>query len=173
MTQHPLNLTNIIATFHHALFVSSVLWVGGIAFLFLVAVMATRRIFSFNLSREGMDEPRARTYLRWTFGALWLIDGVLQFQAAMPLGLANNVVAPMAASTPSWLHSLMFHGIAVWNSHPITLAVGTAWLQIGIGLVLLVSNGRTGRWMGGVSALWAGLIWLIGNGAGGIFISGS
>jgi len=67
----------------------------------------------------------------------------------------------------------MSHGIFLWNSHPINLAVGVAWLQVGIGLILLVSNGMTGRIAGLVSALWAALVWLIGNGAGGIFVSGA
>ncbi len=175
MSPHPIDLTNflVVALFRHTLFVSSLLWLGALALVILIVVVATRRIFRFNLSADGLEEPRARTYLRWCFGALWLIDGLLQFQDAMPLGLANNVVAPMSGGTPSWLHSLMNHGVSIWNSHPITLAAGVAWLQVGIGLVLLVSNGRTGRWVAGLSALWAALIWLIGNGAGGIFISGS
>jgi len=58
----------------------------------------------------------------------------------MPLGLANNVVAPLRANTPSWLNALMSHGIFLWNSHRSTWR-GVAWLQVGIGLILLVSNG--------------------------------
>ena len=173
MSQRPLNLANIITSFHHALYVTGVLWIGGIALILLVTLMATRRIFGFNLSGESLSEPRSRTYLRWSFGALWLIDGILQFQPSMPLGLANSVVAPAAVGTPSWLHSIMLHGISLWNSHPITLAVGVAWLQVGLGLALLVATGRTGRVVGAVSALWAGLIWFAGNGAGGIFIRGA
>jgi len=105
------------------------------------------------------------------FGAIWLIDGILQFQASMPLGMANGIVAPAAAGTPSWLHALMFDGIGIWNNHPIALAVGTAWLQVGIGLLLIVSNATIGRIAAAVSVGWAGLIWLVGNGAGGIFQS--
>jgi len=69
----------------------------------------------------------------------------------MPLGMANGVVAPAAAGTPSWLHALMFDGIGIWNNHPIALAVGTAWIQVGIGLLLIVSNATIGRIAAAVS----------------------
>ncbi len=175
MSQQSIDLTNalVVAMFRHSLFVTGLIWLAVIAIVLMVSLVATRRILKFNMSSEGVGEPRARTYLRWAFGAIWLFDGFLQFQASMPLGLANIVVAPLTTNTPSWLHSLMEHGIFLWNSHPISLAVGTAWLQVGIGLVLLVSNGRTGRIVGGVSACWAALVWLIGNGAGGMFVSGA
>ncbi|HVA53748.1 MAG TPA: SCO family protein [Acidimicrobiales bacterium] len=175
MSQRSINLTNalVVTMFRHSLFVTGLVWLSGIAIAFMVVLVATRKILNFNVSSDGVSEPRARTYLRWAFGALWLFDGFLQFQASMPLGLANNVVAPMSTNTPSWLHAIMEHGIFLWNSHPISLAVGTAWLQVGIGLVLLVSNGRTGRIVGVVSAGWAALVWLIGNGAGGMFVSGA
>jgi cytochrome oxidase Cu insertion factor (SCO1/SenC/PrrC family) len=175
MNPNTYDLSNalIVALFRHALFVTGLLRLTVIAMAFMVALVLTRRILQFNLSPEGMTEPRARTYLRWSFGVIWLVDGVLQFQVSMPLGLANNVVKPLATNTPSWLHALMNHGVLLWNSHPINLAVGVAWLQIGIGLVLLVSNGMTGRIAGLVSAFWAALVWLIGNGAGGIFVSGA
>ena len=168
------NLTNSLVTsmFRHTLFVSNLLWIGGVACVFLLVLLISRRIFHFNVLPGG-EEPRARTYLRWGFGAIWLIDGILQFQISMPLGLANNVVQPMTVNTPSWLHSLMAHGINIWNAHPVSLAAGVAWFQVGIGLVILVSNGRTGRWVALLSALWAGLIWLVANGAGGIFAHGA
>src|ERR1700690_63993 len=90
------NLTNslVVTMFRHTLFVSSLLWIGGVACLFLVVLLISRRIFSFNVLPQGDEEPRARTYLRWGFGAIWLIDGILQFQISMPLGLANNVMQP-------------------------------------------------------------------------------
>lgn len=175
MTTKSVSLTNsiVVNLFRHSLFGSGLLWLAGIAVATMLVLVLSRLIFNFNMSVSGISEPRARTYLRWGFGGLWLLDGILQFQASMPLGLAQMVVKPMTANTPTWLHSLMEHAIFLWNSHPITLAVGTAWLQVGIGLVILVSNGRTGRVVGGLSVLWAALVWLIGNGAGGVFISGA
>ncbi len=175
MNPNKINLSNalIVSLFRHALFVTGMLRLTLIAVVLMLILVGTRWILRFNLSPAGLNEPRARTYLRWGFGAVWLIDGILQFQVSMPLGLANNVIQPLTANTPSWLHSLMAHGILIWNSHPINLAVGTAWLQVGIGLALLASNGITGRIAGLVSACWAALIWLIGNGAGGLFVTGT
>jgi len=175
MNPHTFNLSNalVVALFRHALFVTGLLRLTVIAMVIMFVLILSRKILFFNLSPEGVNEPRARTYLRWGFGLVWLVDGILQFQISMPLGLANNVVSPLTVNTPSWLHSLMNHSVYLWNSHPVNLAVGVAWLQVGIGLALLVSNGMTGRIAGLISALWATLIWLIGNGAGGIFVSGA
>jgi cytochrome oxidase Cu insertion factor (SCO1/SenC/PrrC family) len=155
--------------FTHSVLVTCVLWIIGIAFGVMVFAVATRSVLRFNLSEAGLAEARNRSYLRMAFGAIWLFDGILQFQVSMPLGLANNVVQPALAGTPGWLHSLMLHGISIWNAHPIALADGTAWIQVGIGVLLLVSNAAVGRAAAAVSVGWAGLIWMIGNGAGGIF----
>ena len=175
MNPNTYSLSNalIVALFRHALFVTGLFRLTLIAMVLMIALVLSRRILRFNFSAEGTNEPRARTYLRWSFGVIWLVDGILQFQVSMPLGLANNVVAPLRANTPSWLNALMSHGIFLWNSHPINLAVGVAWLQVGIGRIRLVWDGVTGRIAGLVSALWAALVWLIGNGAGGIFVSGA
>ena len=161
----------VVSMFHHSVFQTSVSWIIAIALVTLIVASVLRRVNTFNLSPGGLDEPRSRTYLRMAFGAIWLVDGILQFQSSMPLAMANGVVAPAAAGTPSWLHALMFDGIGIWNNHPIALAVGTAWIQVGIGLLLLVSNAKIGRLAAAVSVGWAAMIWLVGNGAGGIFQS--
>lgn len=161
----------VVSLFHHSIFQTSVSWIIAIALAILVVASILRRVNHFNLSSGGLGEARSRTYLRMAFGTIWLIDGILQFQASMPLAMANGIVAPAAAGTPSWLHALMFDGIGIWNNHPIALAVGTAWIQVGIGLLLLVSNAKIGRLAAAVSVGWAAMIWLVGNGAGGIFQS--
>ena len=98
----------VVALFRHSVYVSSAYWIIGIATLILFGVILLGRINNFNLSRAGLSEPRARTYLRIAFGAIWLFDGLLQFQPQMPLGLANNVVEPTIAGAPSWLHPIMY-----------------------------------------------------------------
>jgi cytochrome oxidase Cu insertion factor (SCO1/SenC/PrrC family) len=159
----------VVSLFHHSVFETSVSWIIGIALVALIVASLLRRVTTFNLSPSGLGEARSRTYLRMAFGTIWLVDGILQFQGSMPLGMANGIVAPAAAGTPTWLHALMFDGIGIWNNHPIALAVGVAWIQVGIGLLLLVSNATIGRLAAAVSVGWATMIWLVGNGAGGIF----
>src|SRR5579863_4172439 len=102
MNPNTYNLSNalVAALFRHALFVTGLLRLTVIAMLLMFVLALTRRILRFNVSPEGLLEPRARTYLRWGFGVIWLIDGILQFQVSMPLGLANNVVKPLATNTP-------------------------------------------------------------------------
>jgi cytochrome oxidase Cu insertion factor (SCO1/SenC/PrrC family) len=175
MFRNYVSVTNptIVALFHHHLYGTATYWIVGIGIVLLLAATLTRRLNGFNLSREGLSEPRARTLLRIAFGCIWLFDGILQFQPAMPLGLANEVVQPTVSGAPSWLRPLQMHAIHLWNAHPIALATGTAWIQVGIGLALIVSNGGLGRLAGIAAAGWAALIWLIGNGAGGAFAPAS
>ncbi len=171
MSPRALDLTStlVVSPFHHEAFVTLLIWIFVLGELVVVGSVVTGRIFTFNLAASSLEEPRARTLLRRAFGALWLVDGVLQFQPAMPLGLGSDVVRPMAAGTPSWLHATMLDAVGIWNRHPVTLAAGVAWLQIGLGIGLLVASGTTGRWFAGVSVAWAGFVWLIGTGAGGLF----
>ena len=163
----------VTALFSHSVYVSCVMWIVALGALTMLVAVLSRRALSFNLSSAGLSEPRNRTYLRLAFGAIWLFYGILQFQVAMPLGLPKDVVTPAMAGTPGWLHSLMLQGIYIWDKHPIALADGTAWIQVGIGLLLIVSNAKVGRVAAVVSVGWAALIWLVGNGAGGIFLPGN
>jgi cytochrome oxidase Cu insertion factor (SCO1/SenC/PrrC family) len=175
MSRNNVSLNNpiIVSLFRHSAFVSSVYWIIAVALLVLLAATLLRRLNTFNLSREGLGEPRARTILRIAFGVIWVFDGVLQFQPGMPLGLGNDVVQPAIAGAPTWLHSLMYSSIHLWNAHPIALATGAAWIQMGIGLGLIVSNATVGRLIAIAGAGWAALIWVVGNGAGGAFAKGS
>ncbi|MCU1363762.1 MAG: hypothetical protein JWM55_1590 [Acidimicrobiaceae bacterium] len=175
MSRNNVSVTNplVVSLFRHSVFVSSVYWIIAVALVVLLGATLVRRLNTFNLSAGGLEEPRARTILRLAFGAIWVFDGILQFQPGMPLGLANNVVQPTIAGAPTWLHPLMNSAIHLWNAHPIALATGTAWIQVGIGLGLIVSNAGVGRVIAVAAAGWAALIWLIGNGAGGAFASGS
>ena len=130
---------------------------------------------SFPSSRpEPLPEPAARRILRIGFGALWILDGLLQIQSSMPLGLPSGVIQPAASGSPSWVQHLVNSGVTIWSNHPIQAASATVWIQVGIGLWLLVApRGRWSRFGGLASVGWGLLVWAFGEAFGGIFAPGA
>ena len=59
-----------------------------------------RRAFAGALVVTG-TEAAGRRLLRIGFGLLWLFDGILQAQPAMPTGLPSQVVEPTAGVSPA------------------------------------------------------------------------
>ena len=118
-------------------------------------------------------EPRARRVVRIGFGLLWLVDAVLQAQSRMPLGLPSSVVSPSEAGSPGWLRQIVNFGATVWEKHPVAVAVAAVWIQIGVGLwLLLVAGGRWSRLGGLLSVGWALTVWLFGETLGGLLAPG-
>lgn len=120
------------------------------------------------------DEVPARRLLRVGFGLLWVLDGVLQAQPAIPLGLVPDVVRPAAASSPPWVRSIVAWPSHLWLLHPVLAAAATVWLQLGLGALLLsASSGKLSRAGGLATACWALLVWVFGEAFGGIFAPGA
>lgn len=118
-------------------------------------------------------EPLGRRALRVSFGLLWVLDGVLQGQTAMPLGLPSQVVQPSDAGSPSWVVHLVNAGAAIWDYHPVAAAAAAVWVQVGIGLWLLAAaHGNWSRLAGVASAAWGLVVWIFGEAFGGIFAPG-
>jgi len=63
----------------------------------------------------------------------------------------------------------VLNGVNLWNRHPISLAAAVAWLELGIGLVLIASRGRGSRIAAAVSVGWGLTVWVGANAMGGIF----
>ena len=119
-------------------------------------------------------EPRGRAILRYGLGILWILDAYLQTQASMPLGLPDGVLRPSAETSPSWVQHLVNHGALIWQRQPIHTAVAVIWIQLGIGLWLIVAKrGWMSRLGAMASIAWALSIWSAGTGFGAIFASGS
>lgn len=118
-------------------------------------------------------EPVARRFLRIGFGGLWLLAGLLQMQEAMPLGLPTNVLHPAAASSRGWVQAIVNVAITIWNKHPVEAAAATVWIQIGIGVFLIVApRGRWSRLAGLAGVGWGLVVWVFGEAFGGIFAPG-
>jgi cytochrome oxidase Cu insertion factor (SCO1/SenC/PrrC family) len=118
-------------------------------------------------------EPRGRRVLRIGFGVLWILDGLLQAQRAMPLGLASDVTQPSADGSPGWVRSLVDFAAQGWTYHPVNAAAAAVWIQIGIGIWLLTA--ARGPWsrLGGLASVgWGLVVWIFGEAFGGIFAPG-
>ena len=159
---HNPTIVNLFREGLHANFV----WLLGIAVLF--SVLLALRSVRAGFRTPEWSEPRGRTVLRTGLGLLWILDGILQLQTAMPLGLGTKVLEPAKQAAPTWWHGVINSAVELWNQHPIALAQSVVWLQLGLGILLLSSSGRTSRIAGRLSALWALIIWIV-TGFGGLF----
>jgi cytochrome oxidase Cu insertion factor (SCO1/SenC/PrrC family) len=118
-------------------------------------------------------EPRARLLLRVGFGVIWLFDGLLQAQPQMPGGLADQVIKPTADSSPGWVQHVVNVGVNVWDYHPVQAATASVWIQLGIGLWLLLAvRGWSVRLAGLAGVAWGLVVWAFGEAFGGIFAPG-
>ena len=118
-------------------------------------------------------EPKARRFLRLSFGILWIIDGILQVQPQMAGGLPSEVVQPSAAASPTWVQDVVNAGGTIWSFHPIAAAAAAVWIQIGVGLWLIAAEaGLRSRFGGLASAAWGAVVWVFGESFGGIFAPG-
>lgn len=118
-------------------------------------------------------EPAARRFIRISFGLLWILDGILQGQSSMPLGLVPQAIQPTASSSPTWVQHIVNTGATVWNYHPVPAAAAAVWIQVGIGVLLLCApRGNWSRLAGAVSVGWGLVVWVFGEAFGGIFAPG-
>ena len=114
-------------------------------------------------------EPVARRFVRIAFAILWILDGLLQAQPEIPLGLPSQVIEPAAASSPVWLQQLVNWGVLIWRQQPVEAAAATVWIQVGIGLWLLAApRGRPSQAAGLAAAVWGLAVWVFGESLGGI-----
>ena len=123
-------------------FLSMLRWQLIVVILIAVgaAVLATLWLRRHPLPAGEAPEPVARRILRVGFGVLWLVDGLLQVQPSMPIGLPTQVVQPTVATAPSALSHFVTLGIDAWLRHPTVGAVATIWIQIGLGAWLLLAR---------------------------------
>ncbi|MGO9584139.1 MAG: SCO family protein [Acidimicrobiales bacterium] len=118
-------------------------------------------------------EPSARRLLRISFGLIWIFDGLLQAQASMPLGMTTQVIEPSAAGSPSWVQHLVNAGGTIWSNHPVSAPTAAVWIQVGLGIWLLVApRGNWSRLGGLSSSAWGLVVWIFGEAFGGIFAPG-
>lgn len=174
----------LVSAFHTALFhqllllvlvafVAAVAWNVLRSFQYRRATAAGRTPPSLLAPAPGGAEPAGRRVLRLGFGALWVLDGLLQLQAGMVVGMPGTVLRPAAVGSPAWVHRLVGVGTTIWSNHPVQAAAATVWIQLGIGILLLVApRGRWSQAAGVVSVGWSLVVWVFGEAFGSILAPG-
>jgi hypothetical protein len=93
----------IVAAFRSALLHQALIAVVVIALLWLLWGTASVWLFARTEPATAKPaEPAGRAVLRIGFGLLWVLDGILQAQPKMAVGLPSQVIAQAAAGCCAW-----------------------------------------------------------------------
>lgn len=110
---------------------------------------------------------RVRRVGQVALGAIWLIDGALQFQPVMfGRSFVTDVILPNAFGQPTVLAAPVNWIGHLIEPHAVLFNALAATLQVLIGLGLM--SKRTVKSSLAVSFVWAMAIWVVGEGAGGL-----
>jgi hypothetical protein len=117
----------------------------------------------------------ARVRAAWWYGlgGLWIFDAVLQAQPSMftDPGLLGNALLPAAQGQPDWIAGPMLWGAEVWERHLVAWNASAVVLELLIGCLLLAGPQRPSWGRAGLvlSMSWGLIVWLFGEGLGGLF----
>lgn len=103
-----------------------------------------------------------------SLGCLWLLDGLLQLQHQMfTSNFASQVITPAAQGQPRFVSGPIHFGIHIFLLHPAVFNTLIALIQLSLGLLILWK--QTVRLGLLLSIPWALIVWVLGEGYGGIF----
>jgi hypothetical protein len=109
----------------------------------------------------------ARRALQLSLGALWLLDGILQFQPFMfTKDFATNVMAPSAQGNPALVADPITWSARIVAGHPVGTNAAFASIQVLLGLA--IAWRPTVRAGLAASVPWALAVWWFGEGFGGV-----
>ncbi len=121
----------------------------------------------------GRAVPRAhapaldtRRKLQLALGAIWLLDGILQFQPSMFTKAFPELLAGTAAGNPAFVASPVNWSAALISHHLVVLNAVFAAIQVALGLG--IAWRPTLRVALAASVLWSLAVWFLGEGLGGV-----
>ncbi len=130
-------------------------------------------LFFWKRKRQSSEEDTYVSFLRFSFGYLWVFDAFLQMQPGMNEYFAVAVISPnvSAGGIAGYLAASAFK---LWNLHPMVFDVAASLFQLYIGVILLTRNSGKIFLLTQIFAIfWGIIIWSFGEGFGGVFSSGS
>lgn len=108
--------------------------------------------------------------VRLLFGVIWAIDAYLKWRPGYRHDYISNLKGA-AQGQPSWLHAWFHFWINLQSGSPALWATLTGIAETGLALVLLLGVARRFGYAAG--AVYALLVWAIGEGFGGPYDAGS
>ena len=161
------------ALVHQGLIALLIFAVLGMAWVTIRVLFPAAAATRLQASVPVLAEPAWRQVLRIGFGVVWVFDGILQAQPKMAVGLPSQVIEPIAASSPRWVQQVVNWAGTNWSYHPMQAGAASVWIQVGIGVWLLVAaRGPLSRLAGLASVGWGLVVWVFGESFGGIFAPG-
>ncbi|HEY3869719.1 MAG TPA: hypothetical protein VGM10_15255 [Actinocrinis sp.] len=110
--------------------------------------------------------------LQLALAALWLLDGVLQFQPYMfTKDFAAQTLAGAAAGNPGWLAGTVTWGAGLVQNHPVGADTAFGLVQVALGLG--IAWRPTLKPALAASVAWAVGVWWFGEGFGGLLTGGA
>ena len=120
-------------------------------------------------------DTSCRNFIAKALGALWLFDGLLQFQPLMfGPSFVTNVLTPVLDNQPTFIATIVQWGIQLWSTNMVVTDTLAGLLQVAIGLLLFFplssKTFKAGLW---ISIVWGVVVWLCGEGAGLLLTGGA
>lgn len=139
-------------------------------FAFLYSIISLILAGILSKLYRGSEISRIPEWFRIILGILWVVDGALQFQPEMPYGFLSVVLMPSIQAIPfNSLQSFVLIAYRAWEIAPIQFDAMSGALQIFIGVSFLINkSSKALRITAYISILWATLIWIFGEGFGGV-----
>ncbi|MHB1708543.1 MAG: hypothetical protein ACYCT2_03595 [Thermoplasmataceae archaeon] len=119
-------------------------------------------------------ETGFRHMIKVIFGALWILDGVLQLQPEMSYGFLSSVIIPVVSALPALIQPFFIGIVSEWAHFPILFDAISAIVQITIGVgLLLVRRKLLLKSVLLLSIAWGTIVWVLGEGLGGTLSVGA
>jgi thiosulfate dehydrogenase (quinone) large subunit len=110
------------------------------------------------------------TIVRLLFGVIWAVDAYLKWLPGYRHDYISNL-KQTAQGQPSWLHWWFHFWINLQTGAPSLFATLTGLMETALALVLLLGIARRAGYT--VGAVYALLVWAVGEGFGGPYMAGS
>lgn len=119
------------------------------------------------MKKSQMTASITRRKIQIVLGLLWLLDGALQLQHQMfTSNFANKVISPSALGQPLIVSGPIHIEVHILLLHPAIFDLLFGLTQLALGALILLR--RTTKLGLVSSAIWATMVWYLGEGLGGL-----